>query len=174
MMITSVEKHRITDLVIELPAPDKARHIVPVALAERVNDHGVHLSISRKELTTYPEHHEKNQRRLTMNQPDFTFEFHSELAQPDAELRTEAESQLRELTQDHTDIVGAAVAMEELTGDETPHTFQTRIVVYMRPDNVVAVEKAPDATTSLQQALNVIERQVHEKREELREQRRQP
>lgn len=174
MIVTSKEKHRITDLVIELAKPDKAHHIVPVALAERVNDRGVHLSISRKELKTYPEHHEEHPERPTMNQPDFTFEFHSELEQSDAMLRTEAESELRALTRDHTDIIGAAVAIEELTGAETPHTFQTRIVVYMRPDNVVAVEKAPEAPISLRQALDAIEQQVYEKREKLREQQRQP
>jgi hypothetical protein len=56
MIVTSTEKQRITDLVIELATPNKTHHIIPVALAERVNDRGVHLSISRKELGTYPEH----------------------------------------------------------------------------------------------------------------------
>jgi hypothetical protein len=46
-----------------------------------------------------------------VNQPDFTFEFHSVLEQPDATLRTEAEAQLRKLTQDLTDTVGTAVAI---------------------------------------------------------------
>jgi hypothetical protein len=44
----------------------------------------------------------------------------------------------------------------------------------MPPDNVVAVEKAPDAAISLQRALDAVEQQMHEKREKLYEQRRQP
>lgn len=109
-----------------------------------------------------------------MSQTDFSFEFLSELEQPDEHLRDEVEQHLRALTEDHTDIVGASVAIEELTGDETPHRYQTRIVLYMRPKNIAAVEKAPDPMTSVQQAIDVVERQVREYREKLRERWKQP
>jgi hypothetical protein len=31
--------------------------------------------------------------------------------------------------------------VEELTGEETPHRYQVRAIVYMRPDNIAVVEK---------------------------------
>ena len=105
---------------------------------------------------------------------DFTFEFLSEIDQAEAPLYAEAEQQLRALAEGHNDIVGASVSIEELTGAETPHQYQARVVVYIRPENIAAVEKAPDATTALQQALDVVERQVREKREKLSERWKQP
>jgi ribosome-associated translation inhibitor RaiA len=109
-----------------------------------------------------------------MSQTDFSFEFQTEIEQPDENLRIEAERRLRELTEGHTDIIGASVAIEELTGAETPHRYQTRIVLYIRPSDIAAVEKAPDAITSLEQALDVVERQVREHREKLSERWKQP
>ncbi|MBN1249239.1 MAG: hypothetical protein JXC32_16390 [Anaerolineae bacterium] len=173
MVVMNTEKHRITDLVIDLAPSAGLSVIVPVALAEITDDRGVHLSIGRAELETYPEYHRDNRKR-SMSQTDFSFEFLSEIEQPAEPLRVEAEQRLRALTGDHSDIIGASVAIEELTAAETPHAFQTRIVVYMRPSNVVAVEKAPDAITSLQQTLNIVERQVREKRRRLRERWKQP
>jgi ribosome-associated translation inhibitor RaiA len=109
-----------------------------------------------------------------MSQTDFSFEFLGELAQPDENLRIEAERRLRELAEGHTDIIGASVAIEELTGAETPHRYQARVVVYMRPSDIAAVEKGPNAMTALEQSLNVVERQVREYREKLRERWKQP
>lgn len=172
-IITSTEQHRITDLIIELENPSKTNVTVPVALVEDTNDDGVFFSISAEELGTYPEY-EPESRREDMSQTDFSYEFLSEIDQPDEPLRVEAEQRLRDLAADHNDIIGASVAVEELTGAETPHRFQTRIVVYMRPSNVVAVEKAPDAITSVQQTLSTVERQVREKRTRLRERWKQP
>lgn len=64
--------------------------------------------------------------------------------------------------------------MEELTGSETPHSYQARVVVYMRPNDIAAVEKAPNPTTALQQALTTVERQVREYRQKLSERWKQP
>lgn len=173
LIVTNEKKHRITELVIEVAASDNTKVMIPVALAEKTDDDGVHLSISREELESYP-NYKGESRRESMSQTDFSFEFLSEIDQPDEPLRVEAEQRLRDLTEDHTDIIGASVAVEELTGSETPHRFQARIVVYMRPSNLVAVEKAENATTALQQTLNTVERQVRERREQLRERWKQP
>ncbi len=107
---------------------------------------------------------------------DFTFEFTTDLAQPDERLRIESEQRLRALAEGHTDIVGAAVALKELTGAETPHTYEVRIVLYMRPENMAVVEKAfeTDPLTAMQRALKTAERQVRERREQLQERWKQP
>ena len=109
-----------------------------------------------------------------MNQKDFTFEFHSEMAQPDDQLRVDAERELRSLTRGHSDLIGASVAVEELTGAETPFCYEARVMIYARPENIVAVDKGADAQTALSNALSAAERQMRETRERLREQRRQP
>jgi ribosome-associated translation inhibitor RaiA len=107
-----------------------------------------------------------------MHTLEFGFGFHNEAPLPDrveAELRAEAERRLRSLTEGHTDMTGASVAVEELTGAVTPHTYEARIVVYTRPENVVAVEKQEMVEGALKGALDAVERQVRERRDRLRE-----
>ena len=102
------------------------------------------------------------------------FEFHTEISQDDAELWEEANEQLRSLINDHTDIINASVSIEELTGSETPHRFEARVVIYMRPENIVAVDKNSHAMLALQNALDAVERQVREERAKRREQWKRP
>jgi ribosome-associated translation inhibitor RaiA len=105
---------------------------------------------------------------------DFEYEYYSEIEQMDAELSAEAERRLRALAEGHSDIVGARVAMEELTSSQTPHLYEATITVYKRPENVVAVEKADAPETALKAALSAVEREIREYRERLRERWRQP
>lgn len=107
---------------------------------------------------------------------DFTFEFYSEVSLPysKTDLRADAERELRELAAEHDDIIGASVAIEELTGSATPHRYQVRIVVYSRPEYIAGVEKGQSPKVALRQALDVVERQVREQRERLRTRWKQP
>ena len=109
-----------------------------------------------------------------MDLENFDFEFYTEISQDDAELWEEANERLRALVDDHTDIIDASVSIEELTGSETPHRFEARVVIYMRPDNIVAVEKGEHAMAALQDALDAVERQVREEREKRREEWKRP
>ena len=103
-----------------------------------------------------------------MNQSQFGFEFYSELPDPDEALRAEAESRLLSLTKGHDDLIGASVTMEELTGETTPHRYEVTVVVFKRPENVAATEKAETPEGALKGALSAIERQVRELRERMR------
>jgi ribosome-associated translation inhibitor RaiA len=105
---------------------------------------------------------------------EFEFEFLSEIEQRDEELRAEAEIRLRDLAEGHTDLVGASVALEELSGETTPHAYQARVVVYKRPENIVAVEKQESAIAAIRRALDAVERQVREERERRAEPWKQP
>lgn len=112
-----------------------------------------------------------------MTMMDFALEFRNEVGLPanvKAEMRTEAERWLRALLEGHTDITGAEVAVEELTGDTTPHVYEVRVVVYMRPESIVAVEKQETAIGALKGSLSAVERRVREYREKLRETWKQP
>lgn len=109
-----------------------------------------------------------------MTMLDFQFEFTSDIADPDDALRAEANDSLLALTEGHDDLIGASVTVEELTGETTPHRYEATVIVFKRPDNVAAKEKAGTAEAALKGALRAAERQVRELRERLRETWKQP
>ena len=104
-----------------------------------------------------------------MTNVEFSFEFYSEIPDPEDALRAEAERRLLALTQGHDDLIGASLTMEELTGETTPHRYEASLVVFKRPDNVAATEKAETPEGALKGALSAVERQVREIRDQLRE-----
>jgi hypothetical protein len=109
---------------------------------------------------------------------DFTFEFHTEI--PDLrdaylyELRTKAERQLLALSEGHTDLTGASIALEKPAEAESAYLYQARVVVYARPEHVAAVEKDETIEGALSGALDAVERQVRERRAKLAERWKQP
>jgi len=104
-----------------------------------------------------------------MTNIEFSFEFYSEIPDPEDALRVEAERRLLALTEGHNDLIGASLTMEELTGETTPHRYEASVVVFKRPDNVAATEKAETPEGALKGALSAVERQVRELRDQLRE-----
>jgi len=102
--------------------------------------------------------------------PEFPFDFEllNETDQPDAEFYEMAYEEITAVAEGHNDIVGASVSLEELSAEETPHAYQARVVLYVRPTNIAAAEKMPSAIDALQQALDSSIRQVREKREKLK------
>jgi ribosome-associated translation inhibitor RaiA len=109
---------------------------------------------------------------------DFDFEFHNmvgELGEVERALRTEAMDRLMKLAEGHTDMVGAAIAIErEDKQAQTGYLIRARVVAYTRPDTVTGIEKDENAMGALKGALSKVERQVREKRDKLRTTRRQP
>ena len=104
---------------------------------------------------------------------EFDYRFFNETDQPDDPLREEARAQLIELAGDHDDVIGASVALEELSSSITPHRYQARVVAFVRPENIAATEKAEDIETALNGALDAVARQVREKRARLRDEQRE-
>ena len=100
---------------------------------------------------------------------DFHLEFQSEVEYVEEALLDEAAVRLRRLAQGHNDMMGASVNLEELTGAETPYVYQARVVVYIKPDNVVALEKGGTLELALKGAVDAAERQVRKLREKLGE-----
>jgi ribosome-associated translation inhibitor RaiA len=109
-----------------------------------------------------------------MGDLDFRVEFQSDVEYLDDAWTWEAERRLRELAAGQTDMIGAAVAVEALAGQETAHVFQARVVAYIRPENIVAVEKGKAPQTALKGALAAVERQVREMRHRRRKPWQQP
>lgn len=98
----------------------------------------------------------------------FDFEFLNQTNQPDAELYELAYQEITGVAEGHTDIVGASVSMDELSSGETPHAYQARVVLYVRPDHIAATEVEPSALEALQRALDATIKQVRDKRDKLR------
>jgi ribosome-associated translation inhibitor RaiA len=105
-----------------------------------------------------------------MAENDLEFEFHSELEVPADDLRDEALKRLRKLASGHTDLVGASVALDKPAENRaTAYVYRARVVAYIRPDNIAAVEQEETAQAALKGALDALERQVRERRDKLRE-----
>jgi ribosome-associated translation inhibitor RaiA len=95
---------------------------------------------------------------------EFPIEFQSDVPNISPEIRGEVEKRLLELAGDHTGMIGAAIALTQPAQTGTPFIFQARIVVYHRPEDIVAVKQADTVEGALKFAMDAIERQVREQR----------
>jgi len=105
-----------------------------------------------------------------MKKLDFTIEFNSDVTGVAAEdeMFVEADNRLRALAEDHDDLTGAAVAVRQPSHGETPPLYEVTVVVYSKPANAAATEKADSPMGALKGALDAAERQVRETRARLR------
>jgi ribosome-associated translation inhibitor RaiA len=87
----------------------------------------------------------------------------------DDEFKRETEQRLRDLAADHTDIIGAAVALEKTVDTQSYDLFRVRIVTYKRPQDIVVTKEDEEPMLTLRQALDALERQVRSSREKLAE-----
>ena len=78
-----------------------------------------------------------------MNELDFTLEFSSDRLSTKIEydLFTEAETRLKKLAADHTDITGAAINIRQPVSGATSFLYQVTVVVHCRPKDVAATQK---------------------------------
>jgi ribosome-associated translation inhibitor RaiA len=100
-----------------------------------------------------------------MDNPNFDFEFYSEVPDLSDDHRLEVQDRLEKLAGSKRDMIGASVAIEDIAGGETPHFYRARIVAYIKPENIVAVEKGDNIEIALKGALEAVERQVRKRRE---------
>jgi len=99
---------------------------------------------------------------------DFDWEFYAgEETQVADELKEKARRRMLALAEGHNDLIGASVALERPAHRESAFIYEARVVAYIRPDNVVAVQKADSAETALDAALDAVERQVRSMRDKL-------
>ncbi len=98
----------------------------------------------------------------------FDIEFYNKTDLPDQEYYEMAYKEIKEISEGHNDIVGASISLDELSSGETPHAYQARVVLYVRPDNISSTEVMPSATAALQNALSAAVDQVRDKRDKLR------
>ena len=102
-----------------------------------------------------------------MGNSDFYVDYNIEVSDVGDGFKRETEQRLGELAADHSDIVGAAVALEKTVDTQTYDVFRVRIVLYKRPQDIVVNKEEADPMVALREALHTIEEQVRESREKL-------
>jgi ribosome-associated translation inhibitor RaiA len=104
-----------------------------------------------------------------LDNPNFDFEFYSEVPNVPEGLRLEVMEELESLAEGKNDMIGASVAIERVAHGETPHFYKARIVAYIKPEYITINEKGENIETALRGALKAIERKIREKREKFGE-----
>ena len=102
-----------------------------------------------------------------MGNSDFYVDYNIEVSEVSDDFKRETEQRLRELASSHSDMVGAAVALEKIADTETYDLYRVRIVVYKRPQDIVVTKQDADPMVTLRETLQTLEEQVRESREKL-------
>jgi ribosome-associated translation inhibitor RaiA len=102
-----------------------------------------------------------------MGNSDFYIDYNIEVPDVGDEFKRETEQRLRELVSNHSDMVGAAVALEKTADTQTYDLYRVRIIVYKRPQDIVVTKEDADPMVTLREVLQTLEEQVRESREKL-------
>ncbi|HSL47045.1 MAG TPA: HPF/RaiA family ribosome-associated protein [Anaerolineales bacterium] len=102
-----------------------------------------------------------------MGNSDFYVDYNIEVSDVSDGFKRETEQRLRELAADHTDMIGAAVALEKTVDTQTYDLYRVRIVLYKRPQDIVVTNEDSDPMVSLREVLDILETQVRASREKL-------
>ena len=103
-----------------------------------------------------------------MEATGFTVEYHTETNELTNGLRAKVEQRLEKLARRRHDITGASLAVQTISGANRRHEYKVRLVLYHKPDNIVAVRKADTVANALLETLDAVERQVRQRRERQR------
>ena len=102
-----------------------------------------------------------------MGSSDFYVDYNIEVAEVSDEFKRETEQRLRELASPHSDMIGAAVAVEKTVDTQSYDLYRVRILLYKRPQDIVVTKEGADPMVTLREALDTLEEQVRESREKL-------
>lgn len=107
-----------------------------------------------------------------MDGANFPIEFNNEnddIKKSENEYYTLAVDRLNKLAEGHNDISGAVVNLKQPAKEhQTTYINEVTIVVYMGSDHIAATEKGEQFQSTLDGALDAVERQVHERRTQQR------
>jgi ribosome-associated translation inhibitor RaiA len=107
-----------------------------------------------------------------MDKSNFPIEFNNEIddvKKSENEFYALAVNRLSKLAEGHNDISGAVVNLKQPAKEhQTAYISEVTIVVYMGSDHIAATEKGEQFQATLDGALDAVERQVHERRNQQR------
>ena len=105
-----------------------------------------------------------------MDKTNFPIEFNNEIndvKKSENEFYTQAVDRLSELAEGHSDISGGVVNFKQpAKGHQTSYINEVTVVVYMGSDHIAVTEKGEQFQSTLDGALDAVERQVHKRREQ--------
>ncbi len=102
-----------------------------------------------------------------MGNSDFYIDYNIEVPEIGEGFKRETEQRLQELASTHSDIVGAAVALEKVVDTTTYDVHRVRIVIYKRPNDIAVDKEDPDPMVALREVLDTLEELVRESRAKL-------
>ena len=107
-----------------------------------------------------------------MDNANFPIEFNNEIddvKKSENEFYTLAANRLSKLAEGHNDIEGGIVNFKLPAKEhQTAYLYEVTIVLYMGSDHIAATEKGELFESTLDGALDAVERQVRERREQQR------
>jgi ribosome-associated translation inhibitor RaiA len=107
-----------------------------------------------------------------MDKANFPIEFNNEIddvKKSENEFYTLAVDRLSKLAEGHNDISGGVVNLKQpAKGHQTSYIYEVTIIVYMGSDHIAATEKGEQFQSTLDSALDAVERQVRERRKQQR------
>lgn len=108
-----------------------------------------------------------------MDQARFPIEFNNEINEvikSENEFYTLAVDRMSKLAAGHNDISGGSVNFKKPAKEhQTTYIYEVTIVVYMGSDHIAATEKGEQFQSTLNGALDAVERQVREHRKQQRD-----
>ena len=103
---------------------------------------------------------------------EFAIEYAVEDATLTEGMKAKVVDRIRRLAGGHKDIAGVAVAIENVKGTKRNASYRCRLVLYIKPANIVAIHKADTEKAALMGVLEAAERQVRQQRERMWERNR--
>ena len=99
-------------------------------------------------------------------------EFHLDNVKISQQLEQKVRDRFAVWKRGHHDITQAYVSLKQLSGKKSVHEYEAKIVLYHRPENIVAGHRASQIPEALTGAVQTIERQLRETRSAFRDKRR--
>jgi ribosome-associated translation inhibitor RaiA len=107
-----------------------------------------------------------------MDKANFPIEFNNEIddvKKSENEYFTLAADRLSKLSEGHNDISGAVVNLKQpAQGHQTSYIYEVTIIVYMGSNHIAATERGEQFQSTLDGALDAVEKQVRERRKQQR------
>jgi ribosome-associated translation inhibitor RaiA len=99
-------------------------------------------------------------------------ELHLDHVKISEQLESKLKKKINDWERGHRDITGAYVSLKQLSGKPTVHEYEAKIVLYHRPENVVATHRSSSIPDALTGAAQTAERLLRRQRESFRDRRK--
>jgi len=107
-----------------------------------------------------------------MEKGNFPIKFNNEIndiKESENEFYAKAADRLRQMSEGHNDILSGSINLKEYAKERgSTSAFEVKIMLFLGSDSIVSSEKGQSPESTLESALDAVERQVHEQRAQQR------